>query len=72
MYSLEGNKCDLAGYREVTTQEGIEMAKSFKCPFFETSAKDRINIEESFFELVRQLKPASKQNKKGKKNCIIL
>ena len=48
-----GNKSDLNGERTVSTEEGMELAKSLGAIYFETSAKDRINIEESFFELVR-------------------
>jgi len=50
---LVGNKCDLATQRVVTTTEGSDLSKSFNCPFLESSAKARINVEESFFQLVR-------------------
>ena len=33
--------------------EGRDLAKSFEVPFFESSAKSRINVEEAFYELVR-------------------
>ena len=33
--------------------EGRDLAKSFDVPFFESSAKSRINVEEPFYELVR-------------------
>eukprot|EP01107_Rhizomastix_libera_P010417 TRINITY_DN26975_c0_g1_i1.p1 TRINITY_DN26975_c0_g1~~TRINITY_DN26975_c0_g1_i1.p1 ORF type:complete len:292 (+),score=35.79 TRINITY_DN26975_c0_g1_i1:15-890(+) len=48
-----GNKSDLEAERQVTTQEGRQFATSKGADFFETSAKLRINIEESFFECVR-------------------
>ncbi len=32
------------------------MADKFKVPFFETSAKTRVNVDEVFFELVRLVK----------------
>ena len=48
-------QCDLVDDREVTTEEGRDLAKSFGVPFFESSAKDRINVDEPFFELVRQV-----------------
>eukprot|EP01115_Flamella_aegyptia_P014574 TRINITY_DN836_c2_g1_i2.p1 TRINITY_DN836_c2_g1~~TRINITY_DN836_c2_g1_i2.p1 ORF type:complete len:179 (+),score=50.15 TRINITY_DN836_c2_g1_i2:74-610(+) len=53
---LAGNKCDLENDRKVTTQEAQELAKKFEVPFFETSAKSRINVEECFHELVREIK----------------
>ena len=53
---LIGNKCDLEQERQVTAGEGQDLAKSFGCPFFESSAKTRINVEESFYELVREIR----------------
>ena|SRR3990167_953095 len=53
---LVGNKCDLEKHRRVTTAEGQDLAKTFGCPFFETSAKDRINVEEVFYGAVREIK----------------
>ena len=34
---LVGNKADLADARKVATREGQDLARNFKCPFFETS-----------------------------------
>ncbi len=48
-----GNKIDLEDERQVTTEEGARLAKDWGCPFFETSCKNRVNIEESVYELVR-------------------
>ena len=53
---LVGNKCDLEEKRDVTTSEGIELAKLFNCPLLETSAKVRINVEEAFYEAVREIR----------------
>lgn len=55
-----GNKCDLAEDRQVTKAEGEELARSFGVPFFETSALSRINVDEAFFELVREIRKARK------------
>jgi GTPase KRas protein len=75
---LVANKADLEMERMVTTSEGQDLAKNFQCPFFETSAKRRINVDESFFEVVREIrketepKGTKKPKKKLNKNCIIL
>ena len=75
---LVGNKCDLESERQVTTTEGQDLAKSFGCPFFESSAKTRINVEESFFAVVREIRKelnksnSSKKDKKKRINCSIL
>jgi len=54
---LVGNKCDLPPEeREVTLQEGQEVASRFGCPFFESSAKNHCNIDESFEQLVREIR----------------
>jgi len=53
---LVGNKCDLTDEREVSKEEGEELAKKFGCPFFESSAKNHINVDESFRELVREVR----------------
>lgn len=53
---LCGNKSDLDSQRQVTIAEGGDKARSFSCPFYETSAKLRINVEESFFDLVREIR----------------
>ena len=45
---LVGNKADLAGSREVSTEEGTEFAKKHNLIFYETSAKTGLNIEQAF------------------------
>eukprot|EP01117_Protostelium_nocturnum_P009955 TRINITY_DN3546_c0_g1_i2.p1 TRINITY_DN3546_c0_g1~~TRINITY_DN3546_c0_g1_i2.p1 ORF type:complete len:194 (-),score=68.25 TRINITY_DN3546_c0_g1_i2:130-711(-) len=81
---IVANKCDLEKEREVSTNEGRELARSMGCPFLEASAKARINIEESFFQLVREIRkwkiiqeggtvPKSEGKTKTKKPiCVIL
>lgn len=54
---LVGNKCDLPDdLRRVSTSEGKELAKKFNCHFFEASAKTRLNVEECFEQLVKEMK----------------
>ncbi|TFG16901.1 MAG: GTP-binding protein [Promethearchaeota archaeon] len=45
---LIGNKVDLEDERKITTQQGIELAKSLGIPYLETSALNRDVVEETF------------------------
>lgn len=73
---LVGNKCDLKEDRQVEYTEGAELAKSFQCAFFETSAKIKLNNEACFFELVREIRkqknPDGKKPGSGRRLCTIL
>jgi len=73
---LVGNKCDLSKERQVSKEEGQKLAASWGCPFFETSAKEKINNEECFFQVVRQIRAMedsdNKKPTKKKAFCIIL
>ncbi|KAJ5078305.1 ras-like protein rasd [Anaeramoeba ignava] len=53
---IVGNKSDLENERQVSSGEGQDLAKTFGCPYIETSAKTRINVEEAFFGLVREIR----------------
>jgi len=73
-----GNKCDLETERQVSKTEGQDLAKSFDCPFLETSAKARINVEEGFFALVREIRKQNntsvnkRTNTNKKQKCSLL
>jgi hypothetical protein len=45
---LAGNKCDLKDDRAVTSRDGLEYARKHGCGFMETSAREMVNIEETF------------------------
>lgn len=53
---LVGNKCDRVTEREVSTQEGSALAKQLNCEFVEASAKNCVNVEKAFYDVVRQLR----------------
>ncbi|TEY34621.1 hypothetical protein BOTCAL_0620g00010 [Botryotinia calthae] len=56
-----GNKCDLEGERQVSKQEGQQLADDFGCKFIETSAKSRINVDNAFYDIVREIRRYNKE-----------
>lgn len=78
---LVGNKCDKVTEREVTREEGYATAKRLACDFIETSAKTCVNVERSFYQVVKAIRaqreglragPKGKPKKEKKKLCLIL
>jgi len=62
-----GNKCDLKEYRQVSEKDGQNYVSllanaNISYPFFETSAKTRTNIQESFEEAVRLIRKFKSKN----------
>ncbi|OHT16622.1 Ras-related protein Rap-1b [Tritrichomonas foetus] len=51
---LVGNKCDMQE-RVVQTQQGANKAQQWGVPFFETSAKKDINVQQAFEAAVKKL-----------------
>ena len=45
---VAGNKCDLQRMRQVKANEGLDWARRRNCGFMETSAREMVNIEETF------------------------
>lgn len=41
--------------------EGEALARQFGCKFIETSAKSRINVENAFYDLVREIRRYNKE-----------
>lgn len=66
---LVGNKCDLEDERVVSKDQGQHLAKQFNCAFMEASAKNKVNVAEIFYNLVRQInsKTPDKANVKSSK-----
>lgn len=48
MKIVAGNKCDLQGARQIKSADGLAWARKRKCGFMETSAREMVNIEETF------------------------
>ena len=49
---LVGNKCDCKERRLVTYEQGLELADWLGCPFFETSSKYDVNVDDAFEKLI--------------------
>ena len=52
---LVGNKIDMKESRVISNEEGKKIADEFKIPYFETSAKSNIGVEEVFTYLVKEV-----------------
>lgn len=59
---LVAGKSDLSSQRQVSEGEGLNLANLWNCPFFETSSKSKINIEEPFYELLRSVRRSQSRN----------
>jgi GTPase KRas protein len=68
---IVGNKCDLPLEQwKVTQFQAQTLANSWKCPYIETSAQNRINEQLCFYQIIREikrLKTNQKTNKEDKK-----
>jgi len=53
---LVGNKCDMTDDKVISTEEGQKLAKEFNIDFWEASAKNDINVEQSFISMARAVK----------------
>jgi len=83
---LAGNKCDLVNERQVSAEEAQGCIASWnakrkegacKVSFFETSAKGKINTDEAFHQVVRNIRASKAQtdtggSKKKKGFCTLL
>ncbi|CAJ0962472.1 unnamed protein product [Ranitomeya imitator] len=73
---LVGNKCDLEDERVVGKEQGQNLARQWNnCAFLESSAKSKINVNEIFYDLVRQINrktPVEKKKPKKKSSCLLL
>ena len=58
---LIGNKADVED-REVEKSEGENLAAQYKIQFFETSAKTGQNIQETFFQITKDIKQKVGEN----------
>ena len=76
-----GNKCDLVENRKITKEEAESFANDNNIPYFETSAKEDINLKEGFERIAEdaytrsggeigiKLKKQTKEEKESKRGC---
>ena len=64
---LVAAKSDLKDDREVSSNEGEQFANEYNMLYFETSAKDDLNIAEMFDSLLHGLKERAEEGKISKK-----
>lgn len=78
---IVGAKSDLELERAVATFEGVKLAKSFKCPFVESSSKTGTRVEDAFRSLVEQIREkeaaqnagiSPRKKRKSSSKCTIL
>lgn len=59
---IVGNKCDLPPERrQVTISDGMILAGQWNSPFVEVSAKEKINEQVCFYELIRHIRSSNEQ-----------
>jgi len=69
---LVGNKVDLEHQREVATMEGLALAQAWNCPFIEASARNKMNVNEVFAEIVREMNCNPAKEKRAYCCCNLL
>ena len=69
---LIGNKCDLEDQRKVSREEGMNTAEKYKTIYFETSAKEGINVEEAIDVLLNKIINKKEEENEKKNNYLKL
>eukprot|EP01129_Flabellula_baltica_P012510 TRINITY_DN5652_c0_g1_i5.p1 TRINITY_DN5652_c0_g1~~TRINITY_DN5652_c0_g1_i5.p1 ORF type:complete len:207 (+),score=51.56 TRINITY_DN5652_c0_g1_i5:1-621(+) len=76
VFVLAGNKCDLESERVVTKEEGKRMADEERISFFEVSAKDDVNIDAMFYQIVMEIQKRNTdrrvEERERVKRCLIM
>ncbi|ORY93482.1 small GTPase superfamily [Syncephalastrum racemosum] len=75
-FILVGNKVDLAHLRKVEPSEASALATEWNCPYMETSAKTRQNVEQVYTLLMRQIRDRKVKSQKSsnpdKDSCCVI
>ncbi|XP_023766489.1 ras-related protein RABA6b [Lactuca sativa] len=65
---LVGNKSDLVDLREVEVEDGQKLAEVEKLCFLETSAKENLNVEDAFLQMITKIYKIASQKSLEAKN----
>ncbi|PKC14412.1 Ras2-like protein, partial [Rhizophagus irregularis] len=68
---LVGNKCDKITEREVSREEGMNMARRLNCEFIESSVLMCVNVERAFYTVVRMIR-TNRDKKENNENEVII
>lgn len=61
---LVGNKSDLRSERQVPREIGTNLSRAWgNVPYYETSARKRVNVDDIFIDLVRQIRCIRRETK---------
>ncbi|KAB5562896.1 ras family-domain-containing protein [Coniochaeta sp. 2T2.1] len=52
---IVGNKCDLEEQRQVERAKAYSLSQRWQAPYYESSARTRMNVDEVFVDLCRQM-----------------
>lgn len=52
---IVGNKCDLDAERKVEEEFAMKQAMEWGCKYIETSAKTNLNVDNTFYDIMRQV-----------------
>ena len=64
---IVGNKLDLAELRVVDREEAMRVAGEYEIKYYETSAKQRIGVEEVFSDIIQEVYNHSKEKNENSK-----
>ncbi|KAH3732721.1 GTP-binding protein YPTM2 [Pelomyxa schiedti] len=67
---LVGNKSDLVDRRAVAMEAGLELAELFELPFFETSAKNSLNVDAAFMTLLLAIISSGRLDAHSPRNAL--
>ena len=69
---IVGNKADLDAQRQVSYEEGKNLAESFGAAFVETSAKNNSNVDKAFEAFIAQIDSSSSDSTSKEKGCVVM